>query len=115
MMDSAPRSILAKLLEICPFTETMNLALTVNYYLEYLDKVGWNDKTLLQALLSLLKQHEQDLHTKLSIKKNDLFSFFKALTQVCHQTSKITTCRDYLSKPWPQYQHFETDNSVSGV
>ena len=81
---------LVELLEICPFTETMNLALTVKNYLEYSDKVGWNDKTLLRALLSLLKQHAKDLHMKLSIKKNDLFSFFKALTQVCTHTSEVT-------------------------
>ena len=89
---------LTKLLEVCPFIETINLALTVMNYLEDCDKVGWNDKTLLASLLSLLKQHKQDLHTRLSIKKNDLFSFFKALTQVCTQTQEVTACRDYLGK-----------------
>ena len=76
----------------------MNLALTVKNYLEYRDKVGWNYKMLIQALLSLLKQHRQDLHTKVSIKKNNLFSFCKALTQVYTQTSEVTACRDYLLK-----------------
>ena len=30
---------LAKLLEVCPFTDNMNLALTVKNYLEYSDKI----------------------------------------------------------------------------
>ena len=130
-----PNGGLAKLLEVCPFTGTMNLAFTVIKYLEYSDKVSWNNKTLLQSILSLLKQHKQDLHTKRS------FQFLQALTQVCHRTSEVTACRDYLSKffrnpgqrfvdliiifesvygHWqkllrPQHFRLETDYTVSGV
>ena len=57
--NKSPNSAeLAKLLETCPFTETINLALTVKNYLEHIDKVGWTDRTLLQALLLLLKQYK---------------------------------------------------------
>ena len=91
-------SEIAKFIEVCPFTDTTNLALTVLNYLEYSEKVGLTDNILLSSLLSLLKQQRQDLHTRLNNKKKDLFAFFKSLTQVCTQTAEVAACRDYLGK-----------------
>ena len=52
----------------------------------------------MQALLLMLKTNRPDLHTKLNVKKNNFFAFFKALIQTCGQNSEISKCRDYLSK-----------------
>ena len=65
---------LAKLLELCPFTQTFNMALTVRNYLEYSDQVGWTEKQLMQAILLLLKQQKPNPHVKLNVKKGDFSS-----------------------------------------
>ena len=76
----------------------MNLALTIHNYLDHADVIGWKDCQLMQALLLMLKTNRPDLHTKLNVKKNNFFAFFKALIQTCGQNSEISKCRDYLSK-----------------
>jgi len=91
-------SDLAKLAESCPFTNTLNLALTIQNYLDHADVVGWKDTQLMHALLLMLKTQRPDLHTKLNVKKSNFFAFFKALIQTCGQNAEIAKCRDYLSK-----------------
>ena len=91
-------SDLAKLTESCPFTNTLNLALTIRNYIEYSDSVGWSDKLLMQALIMMLKIHRPDLHTKLNVKRSSFFSFFQALILTCGQNAEITACRDFLGK-----------------
>ena len=89
---------LAKLLELCPFTSTVNLALTIRNYIEHSDTAGWDEKQLMTAILQLLKQQKPDLHVRLNVKRADFYSFFKALVNVCHQTNEITKCRAYLNQ-----------------
>ena len=94
----ASNSDLAKLLELCPFTSTVNLALTIRNYIDHSDVAGWDEKQLMNAILLLLKQQKPDLHVRLNVKRADFFSFFKALVNVCHQTNEITKCRAYLNQ-----------------
>ena len=76
-------SDLAKLAKSCPFMNTMNLVLTIHNYLDHADVIGWKDCQLMQALLLMLKTNRPDLQTKLNVKKNNFFAFFKALIQTC--------------------------------
>ena len=97
--NKAPNSSdLAKLAETCPFSNTLNLALTIGNYIEYSDSVGWSDKLLMQALLMMLKTHRSDLHTKLNVKRSNFFAFFQALILTCGQNAEIIQCRDFLGK-----------------
>jgi len=89
---------LAKLLEVCPFTSTVNLALTIRNYIDHSDSAGWDEKQLMTAILLLLKQQKPDLHVRLNVKRADFYSFFKALVNVCHQTMEVSKCRAYLNQ-----------------
>ena len=104
---------LAKLLELCPFTSTVNLALTIRNYIDHSDGAGWDEKQLMTAILLLLKQQKPDLHVRLNVKRGDLYSFFKALVNVCHQTIEITKCRAYLNQFVRDPTHTFTDTMTT--
>ena len=54
-------SDLAKLKESCPFTGTLNLALTINNYLDHADSIGWSDSQLMLNLKLRLRGPNQML------------------------------------------------------
>ena len=77
----------------CPFTSTLNLALTVSNFIEHSDVIGWTDDQLMQAILHMLKLNRLDLYVKL-IKKNDFIVFFDTLLHNCTMVTEIAQCRE---------------------
>ena len=51
-----------KLLELYPFTQMFNMALTIRNYIEYSNLIGWTDRQLMQVIF------KPDLHVKLNVK-----------------------------------------------
>ena len=91
-------SDLVRLTELCPYTQSFNLALTIKNFIEHGDTIGWSNKLLIQALLEMLKKYKPDLYSKLNVKRAQTQAFFQSLVLNCNQQAAITSCRDYLSK-----------------